>query len=162
MNPTFANTGSAMQNLGLALIVGGMLAIGAFVAPVIFKQFPRHEAGVALTIVFRRYDILLLVALGLVFAGEAGRYLSGLFANMHWMNLVRYGILVMMGGLMIYSTQVVNKQIEDMQHAGIHPDASPQGIEFAKTHKLSENLYKTEMLLAAVLLLLTPFVPSQK
>ncbi len=158
----YASSGTALQTLGLALMVGGMLAIGAFCAPVIFKQFPRHEAGAALTIVFRRYDMLLLIALGLVLAGEVGRYLSGVFVSLHWSNLLRYGLIVLLSGLMIYSTQFVNKEIERMQHAGIAPNATPEGIAFSKTHQLSEKIYKAEMLLATLLLLLTPFVPRDQ
>ena len=58
-------------------------------------------------------------------------------------------------------TQVVNADIERMQQAGIHPGATGEGLRFARTHKLSESLYKWEMMGAALLILLTPFVPHK-
>ena len=154
-----ADAGTGVQNIGLALMIGGMLAIGAFAAPVIFRQFPREEAGTALTLIFRRYDIVLLVALGLVLAGEIARYLSGVFEANQTMNLVRYGLLVALTGLMLYSIQVVNAKIEAMHHQGVQRSGTPEGQEFHRVHVLSEQLYKIEMFLAMGLMVITPLVP---
>ena len=153
--------GTGLQGLGLALIVGGMLAIGAFAAPAIFKQFARAEAGAALTMVFRRYDVVLLISLGLVLVGEALRIVFGSFSLTAPVSIARYVIFAVTAGMMIYSTQVVNADIERMQQAGIHPGATGEGLRFARTHKLSESLYKWEMMGAALLILLTPFVPHK-
>lgn len=159
---TFLSGGNALQNLGLALMAGGMLAIGAFCAPVIFKAFPRHEAGAALTVVFIRYDVVLLIAMGMVIIGEGLRIFSQHVVLYHPIAYIRYGLMFLLTIALVVSTQIVNPRIQQMQQHGVHPDASQEGIEFAKTHKLSENLYKFEMLLAAGLLLLTPWLPGRE
>ncbi len=150
--------GSSIQYLGLALMVGGILVVGAFVAPVIFKIFPREDAGAALTVIFRRLDILLLIALGGVLLGEALRMASGLVPMTSILAYARYIVLAGLTVMMLISTFQVNPKIEKMQKAGIHPGGSPEGLAFIKTHKLSEQLAKAELAGAALLILLTPFL----
>lgn len=154
--------GTGIQNLGLAVIIGGILVVGAFTAPVIFKHFPRHEAGEALTVIFRRFDIVLLVSLGLVVLGEILRIAFGHFSLTAPVSIARYAILAVTAGMLLYSTLSVNAEIERMQQAGIHPGATGEGLRFARTHKLSENLYKASVLGAALLVVLTPFVPASQ
>lgn len=156
---TFLPLGSSLQNTGLALMVGGMLALGAFSAPAVFGHFPRHEAGLVMAQIFRRYDIVLLVALGLVWVGEWLRRCSRQVAIKTPVALVRYLLLAALSVSLLYATQVVNARIEQMNQAGLHRDfLTPQGREFEQTHKLSESLYKADMLMALFLVLLTPFV----
>lgn len=150
--------GTGLQMLGLALMAGGMLAIGAFAAPVMFKQLARPEAGDILTVIFRRYDNVLLVALGIIILGEALRLLPGLLPVTAPLAVARYVILGATVGMVLFSIFKVNADIETMHKAGIRPDTSPQGQVFHETHKLSEGLYKLEMLGAALLILLTPFI----
>lgn len=154
--------GSGLQNVGLALMVGGMLAIGAFCAPVIFKHFPRHEAGAALTVIFMRFDKVLLGALVLMLMGEALRFCSQQFVWQTPLGYLRLALMLVLAGLMLFATLKVNPSIATMQSRGISPNATPEGIQFAKTHQLSESLYKAQMLLALGLLLLTPWVGTKQ
>ncbi|MEB3286113.1 MAG: DUF4149 domain-containing protein [Vampirovibrionales bacterium] len=159
---TLLSSGNMLQTLGLALMAGGMLAIGAFCAPAIFKAFPRHEAGAALTVVFTRYDLVLLISLGLVLLGEALRYFSHAFSLTHPLAYVRYALLLALTVCLIATTQFVNPKIERMQAVGIYPGATAEGLAFIKTHKLSENLYKLQLLLVVGLIFLTPWLPTKE
>ena len=151
--------------LGLALMAGGMLALGAITAPVVFGHFPRADAAPVMALIFRRYDMVLVAALILVWLGELLRLASKLVQGRSILNRLRYGLLIMLSGAMLYSTQVLNADIERMNKAGIHRSyTTVEGLRFERTHKLSESLYKAELLLVVLLILLTPFtqaVPAQ-
>ncbi|MGE0201173.1 MAG: DUF4149 domain-containing protein [Candidatus Melainabacteria bacterium] len=152
-------TGTAIQLAGLALMAGGMLAIGAFAAPVMFKGLSRPEAGDLLTLIFRRYDSVIVTSLGLVLIGELVRVFPG---QLTWMSSgpvawLRTALLVVLLAAGLYTTMVLNPQIERMHAAGIHPGGSPEGLQFSRVHKTSENLYKLEMALSLLLILLTPY-----
>lgn len=149
--------GSSFQLVGLALMIGGMLALGAFTAPVVFGQLPREQAGPIMATIFRRYDIVLLVSLGLVLGGEALRLASRCVQAKSLLNLIRYGFMAVLVGGVLFSTLKLNADIEKMNRAGLHRDYTAAGRAFEKTHKLSETLYKLDMLAALLLLAMTPF-----
>lgn len=155
----FLPLGTALQSLGLALMVGGMLALGAFTAPALFGGMPRNWAAPVMARIFQRYDIVLMAALVMAQVGEYLRWTSHRVAVKSRLNIVR---LVLLGGLtlgIIYSTQFLNPQIEQMNQAGMHRHMdTPAGRQFDALHKRSENAYKLELLMAALLVLLTPFV----
>ncbi|HEY9688311.1 MAG TPA: DUF4149 domain-containing protein [Coleofasciculaceae cyanobacterium] len=149
--------GTGVQLVGLALMTGGMLALGAFTAPVVFGQLPREQAGPIMATIFRRYDVVLLVALGLTLLGEAMRVVSKCAATVSKLSIVRYVLMALLAAGILFSTLKVNADIERMNRAGWHRDYSSQGRTFEATHKLSESLYKVDMLAALLLLILTPF-----
>lgn len=151
-------TGTAVQMLGLSLLIGGMLALGAFTAPVLFRTFPRLEAGEAMTVMFRRYDIVLLAGLGMILVGEALRLVATGVPSIGFLAGLRYGTMAALTGLMLFSVFNINAQIEAMQKAGVRHGASEESKKFTATHQLSEKLYKIEMSAAVLILLLTPFV----
>jgi hypothetical protein len=147
-----------MQMLGFSLMAGGMLALGAFTAPVVFSHFPRQEAGPVMALIFRRYDVVLLVALGLVLIGEALRWASKQFAFKSWLAWLRAVLLAGLTAGLLYSTLSVNASIEQMNKAGWHRGyTTAQGRQFEAAHKLSESLYKLELLMVVLLILITPF-----
>lgn len=149
--------------LGFALMAGGMLALGAFTAPVVFGQFSREEAAPVMALIFRRYDIVLLVALGLALLGEGLRWASKQIALKSWPSLMRMVLLSALTISMLYSTLSVNASIESMNKAGWRRDfTTAQGRQFEAAHKLSESLYKMELLMVVLLILITPFTVGNK
>lgn len=154
-----APLGSGLQTLGLGLMAGGMLALGAFTAPQVFGNFPREAAGPVMATIFRRFDIVLLVCLGLVWVGELLRCCGGLkpFVKNH-LHKIRACLLLALTLGVFYSTLKVNADIARFNREGVHREfLSAKGRQFEKTHKLSETLYKVDLLLAVLLILLTPF-----
>ncbi len=145
--------GSALQLLGLSLMIGGLLALGAFTAPVLFSQFPREAAGQAMTIIFRRYDTVLLVAALLVLAGEGLRVFA---TPISWTLLsgVRSGLLLLLVLATVGSVMFLNPRMEAMQQQGVGRSEP----EFGQLHQQSEKLAKLELAGAVLVLLLTPFI----
>lgn len=157
--PTISAFGSSLHLLGLSLMIGGMLALGAFTAPVLFKAFDRLPAGEAMTMIFRRYDVVLFAALAMVLFGEGLRVvgLGSLPAGI--LGGFRYGLLALLTGLLVASIWFVNPQMEAMQKV-MHTDAGNETVagKFRNSHQLSEKLYKFELLVAVLLLALYPWV----
>lgn len=152
--------GTALQGIGLALMAGGMLALGAFTAPVVFHTLPRDEAAPLMAQIFTRFDRVLQMALGLAWLGEGLRWVS---APAVWMQglwgKLRLATLGVLTVTLLYATVVVNPQIGAMNRAGVHRALNTvQGQRFDQTHRLSESLYKLDLLLIVLVLSLTPFV----
>jgi hypothetical protein len=155
--PVLFHVGTALQNIGLALVLGGILTIGAFVAPVLFKQFPREAAGAAMTIVFKRYDIVLLVSVGLILLGETLRVMTTGWPKMGIFTGLRMGLMVLMMGILLYSALKITPQMSAMQAEGL---TTPQAMfQFGQLHQLIEKLYKIAVVFAAVLLGMASYAP---
>jgi hypothetical protein len=154
--------GSGLQSLGFALMAGGMLALGAFTAPVVFGEFSRAEAGPVMAIIFRRFDRVLQGALLLSLLGEALRISAMQVQRDGKLPLLRW---LLLGGLtlsLLYTTVFVNADIERLNRAGAHRDLSTAtGRQFEKQHQLSEGLYKANLFIVILLILLTPFTEAQ-
>lgn len=154
--------GSGLQSLGFALMAGGMLALGAFTAPVVFGQLPRTEAGPIMGVIFRRYDIVLQVALGLALLGECLRLASRQVRMNGPLPLLRWLLLAGLTVTLLYSTLFVNADIERMNRAGMRRDITTvEGRKFEASHKLSEGLYKADLLMVFLLILITPFCDAK-
>lgn len=63
-----------LYTLGLALWIGGAVALGALAAPKLFAAMPRAEAGAIFGAVLRRFARLRLAAVFMVLAGAAAKY----------------------------------------------------------------------------------------
>jgi len=160
MNLTFlAPLGTGFQLVGLALMVGGMLALGAFAAPAVFSSFPRAEAGEAMTQVFLRFDNVLLGCAVLIIAGEVGRFLGG-WIETSTLGMARWVLLAAIVGITLFNSLSLNPTINRLIH---HPEfnQNPAVVqEFQHAHHLSEQLYKTALVIGAMALLLSPFLGS--
>ncbi|MFM7469101.1 MAG: DUF4149 domain-containing protein [Vampirovibrionales bacterium] len=161
--PTVFTYASFSYYLGLSLMIGGLLSLGAIAASALFKHLPREDAGWVMTVMFRRFDTLLMVALLLVALGSLGLNTSG-YALFHegcplWGNLqprhIRSVLLVILGGCILYTTYGLNPKLEAYQiqkQEGLVPLAPGQTTQFMKWHTLSEKLAKLQMLLAILCL----------
>jgi uncharacterized membrane protein len=143
---------------GLALIIGGTLALGAFTAPVLFQQFSRPEAGTAMTVIFRRYDVVLTVAFVLVIMGEALRlwHCQGCLMNpiISWLPTARVATTALLVIAMVLGLFVLSPKLEALQtDTTLHTDNAKMAA-FQSIHKQSEQVYKSKLLLGIILLAL--------
>ena len=63
----------AVTVLGAAMWLGGMLTLGAIVAPVVFTIVPAPTSADAMTVVFRRFDVVAVTCAALMLACEIWR-----------------------------------------------------------------------------------------
>lgn len=156
-------TGTAVQILALALMGGGMLALGAFTAPTVFHVLPRDQAAPLMAQIFTRFDTVLQIALAMTLVGEGLRWAA---APVVWMQglagKLRLATLALLTVTLLYATVAVNPQIGAMNRAGVHRELNTaEGKYFEQTHCLSENLYKLDLLLVLLALMMTPFVDAR-
>ncbi len=156
--PTAGAWGTGLQSLGLALLVGGILVLGALVAPMLFKSFPRADAGVAMLTIFRRYDMVLLGALALIAVGEALRVMAFGWPSLSFFGVGRYVVMGVLMLLVLASGFYLNPKMAKIAQSEGFQTNLEQREAFQSSHKVSEKFAKMELLLGVMLLLLTPFV----
>jgi hypothetical protein len=155
----FLSFGSACQTLGLALMVGGMLALGAFTAPIVFAGLSKELAATLMARIFTRFDSVLLIALALTLLGEVLRVSAGVLPVKSKLNGFRWLLLILLTTGLLFSTQSLNPQIARLNRAGVHRGSeTPAGREFDGLHRHSETVYKLELMAALLLLLVNPFL----
>ncbi len=149
----FCRLANVIEYLALSLMIGGMLALGAFVAPAIFGNLPLDEAAKVMTLIFRRYDGVMFVGLILIVFGEVVRMAtSDAFSRL--VHRIRYVGVVLLVCLSLFSLFVVNPKIAQFQHQGVVRGVGKAGIALDQTHRQAEMLYKTELSLEVLILIL--------
>jgi hypothetical protein len=168
-----SSIGTSLLMLGLALMIGGMLALGAFTAPLVFKTLPREEAGFLMGQIFGRYDKVLIGAVVLCLLGEGLRFWSG-FGKPGILMGLREVILAILSLAILYNTLVLTPKIQAYQAQRTTQSISSSEMAspaiskeaFDQTHKQAEGLYKLQLLLAVLLVFLTCFqqgsLPTQE
>ena len=63
--------------LAVAVWLGGLVALGAVAAPVVFSTVPWPSSADAMSIVFRRFDAVAMACAAIVLATEAVRAVAG-------------------------------------------------------------------------------------
>jgi hypothetical protein len=148
--------GNSCQLLGLAIIIGGILTIGAFTAPVMFSYFPRPEAGNAMLMIFERFDIMLTLSFALLLLGEGLRWISlGLPQWFVFPTTVRLGLMAGLIGLMMWSVYITSPKLVALKQNPEFYQQPQLQQQFNSLHKKSEQQYKAGLLLAVLLLLAT-------
>jgi hypothetical protein len=147
--------------LALVVWLGGMLILGAIVAPTIFQALQaaapdtgRALAGGAFAAILSRFHYvayasggLLLITLGLMaMLGPRPRGFA-----------VRVGLIVLMLGVALYSGMIVLRNVEAIQREvgtlpSLLPVADPRRIRFDALHLLSTRLMAFNIIGALVLL----------
>jgi len=64
---------AVVSSLAAAIWLGGLLALGAIVAPTVFHNVSYPENANAMTLVFRRFDLVAMACAAAALAGEALR-----------------------------------------------------------------------------------------
>ena len=138
--------------LAVAVWLGGLVALGAIAAPVVFSIVPAPSSADAMTLVFRRFDLAAMVCAALVLTVEAVRVLSrtrlGVFDHL------RIGASVLAGALAVIEGEVVSPRIAALHWSGAIRGLGPAGMDLARLHDVAEACGNAQLaLLAAVIAL---------
>src|SRR5437879_1887369 len=68
---------ATVQLLALAVWAGGLLALGAVVAPIVFRVVPAPTSADAMTLVFRRFDVVAITCAAIALVAEASFAVRG-------------------------------------------------------------------------------------
>jgi hypothetical protein len=153
---------AAVAVIALGLWVGGLVALGACAAPIVFHVVPAPLSGDAMGAVFRRFDALAITCAVIVLGCEAVRILSArrpaggdphaapsapsLSAR------TRTALAIAAAAAAIYGGTQLSPKIIALHAAGAVRGFGPDGTELERLHALAESIAKIEV--AAGLLLL--------
>ncbi len=143
-------------HLGLALWIGGTLALGALVAPALFRALPRIQAGGIFGATLRRFARVRLGALVVIVIAAAVKYAAWERGAGLWIG-VRWAALTVMAFSVLYEIAILEPGLEARR---VHltpemPEEHPQRREFQVLHKRAEGLMKAGFLAALVALLMS-------
>jgi putative copper export protein len=143
-----------LYNSGLAIWIGGSIALGALAAPVLFRSMPRHEAGAIFGPTLRRFSRLRVIAILMIVVGAAVKYLVWeTHAATPWIAL-RWTAIAYLAVAVFYEIFVLEPGIE-ARRADLTPEMGPDDPRrgpFARLHRRSEVLMKTSLAAASVAL----------
>jgi hypothetical protein len=136
---------AAVQLLALAVWAGGLLALGAIVAPIVFRVVPAPTSADAMTLVFRRFDVVAIVCAAVALVAEAAFAKRG--GKVTRVDRLRALSLVAASGLAIAIGAWLSPAIADLHRAGAVRSIGEGGLALERLHHLAEAFAKAEILL---------------
>jgi hypothetical protein len=147
----------AAYHLGLAIWIGGTVVLGAVVAPRLFRELPRRQAGGIFGPALRTFARLRVAALAVTIVAAAVQHFvwesrtATIWIGLRWLAL---GLLALSA---VYEIGVLERALstkaahltEDI------PDGDPRRVEFQRLHRRAESLSKGALFAAVVALLLS-------
>jgi putative copper export protein len=137
---------NALYHLGLALWIGGAIALGALAAPVLFRSLPRQQAGSIFGPTLRRFARLRVLALLLIVVGAGCKFL---FYESHaatvWLAL-RWAAIAFLALALVYELGYQERAMER---------ARGDEVVFGRLHRRAEALLRASVLAALLALVLS-------
>ena len=135
-----------LYQIGLAIWIGGSIALGALVAPALFKALPRPEAGAIFGPTLRRFSRLRVLAVVLIVIGAAAKYIGWeRNATTPWI-AVRWVAIAFLALTVLYEIAYLEPALQRKR-----ADATA----FGRLHQRSELLMKSALVVAIVALFLS-------
>lgn len=139
--------------LALATWVGGLLALGACAAPIVFKVVPAPLSGDAMGAVFRRFDAIAISCAVVVLGCEAVRIWVR-DASVTTAERLRGVLAVTAAAAAIYGGAELSPSIMALHAGGAVRGFGEGGIELERLHDLAEAAAKVEVTVGLFLLAL--------
>lgn len=145
-----------VYHLGLAIWVGGTIALGALTAPALFRSLPRPQAGSIFGPILRRFARVRVFALVAVIAAAAVKHLTWESGATAWIS-VRWAALAFMAAAVVIEIAWLERALEARR---VHltpemPDSDPHRRQFNALHKFAERLMQASLIAAIVAMLLS-------
>ena len=135
-----------LYQVGLALWIGGSIALGVLVAPALFKALPRAEAGAIFGPTLRRFSRLRVLAVVLMVAGAAAKYIGWERNATTPLIAVRWVAIALLAMTVLYEITWLEPAMQRNR-----ADAAV----FGKLHRRSELLMKSALVVSLVALFLS-------
>jgi hypothetical protein len=136
---------AAVQLLALAVWAGGLLALGAIVAPIVFRVVPAPTNADAMTLVFRRFDAVAIGCAAVALLAEGAFAARG--GKLTRLDLARALSVVASACLAVAIGAWISPGIADLHRMGAMRGVGEGGLALARLHHLAEALAKGEMAL---------------
>lgn len=137
-----------LERVGLGVWVGGMLTLGALVAPVVFNTVkPIEMAGDTMSLVFHKFNSgLVYVCILLVVVGFVGKWLLGRQRGKRlW---VEGGLLIAMVLCGLYIGAILGPKMQALRQITLTDRSNGMAVaEFDHRHRESVTLFSINILL---------------
>ena len=144
---------AAFEAIAIALWLGGLVALGAITAPVVFRMVAAPTSADAMTTVFRRFDRLAMVCAAVALVCEAAFASKG--GRIGRDGVARGVAVIVASALAILTGTWMSPAIEELHRGGAIRGLGDAGEKLERIHRLAETAGKAELaLLAAALVLL--------
>ncbi len=140
------------SGLAVSLWLGGLVALGAVTAPIVFAVAPMPQSADAMTMVFRRFDIIAMTCAAVVLASEAARVVARV--PFRWLDHARAAVGVLAAAVTTYEGVDVSPRIAELHRAGAVRGVGASGLELGRLHGTAELCGKTAVALLAVVVIL--------
>ncbi len=154
-----AATSCALLATGVWL--GGLLVLGAIVAPTVFREVPAPHSADAMTIVFITFDKIAISAAAIVAVAEVIRFRAGGDAITR-VDIARLATIAVAGTLAIVQGAFLSPAIVALHRDGAIRGLGPSGERLERFHAWSETCGKTESVLLVALVVLLTFASRKK
>lgn len=144
----------ALNLLAVALWLGGLVALGAIVAPTVFHNVPMPTAADAMTRVFRRFDRIAMACAAVAVITEALRLRARPSSRAGWLAA---GLVVVAAALAVVEGVHFSPAIESLHRSGAVRGRGASGQELDELHRWAERLAKIEVALLFAVLASFPF-----
>ena len=134
-----------VQLLAIAVWAGGLLALGAIVAPVVFRVVPAPSSADAMTLVFRRFDGVAITCAVVALVAEAAFAKRGGRATRA--DLARGLCLTTATVLAVVIGSWLSPAIAELHRGGAVRHVGETGQSLERLHRLAELLAKGEIVL---------------
>lgn len=144
----------AIYALALALWGGGLIVLGAVVAPIVFHTVPAPTSADAMTLVFRRFDAIAITCAVVALAAEATLSRIGERQRPTHGDLARAACGVLAAACAIAIGAWVSPRIADLHRGGALRGLGEAGLALERYHRLAESLAKAELVFIAATLIM--------
>jgi putative copper export protein len=148
----------AASLLASGVWLGGLLVLGAVVAPTIFREVPMPDSADAMTIVFTSFDRIAISAASIVAVAEVVRFRAERASRgnaIERIDLARLAVIAVAAVLAIIQGAWLSPAIIALHREGAIRGLGPSGERLERIHAWSERCGKTESLLLVALIVLT-------
>jgi hypothetical protein len=146
---------STVALVALTVWIGGLLTLGAIVAPIVFSAVPFQTAADTMTVVFSRFDKVAMGAAAVVLGTEAMRaHVEQREAGMTTGHVVRLVVSLVLAAMAVAEGLWVTPEIAGLHAEGAVRGVGEAGMRLATLHSAAEHLGQAQALLAVVLIAL--------
>jgi hypothetical protein len=127
---------SSAALLAVAVWLGGLIALGALAAPVIFSMVPFPSSADAMTVVFRRFDLVAMTCAAVVLGTEAARALQSRRPTR--VDRARTVLALVAAAAAVFEGVKVSPRIAALHTGGAIRGLGEGGVELARLHHVAE------------------------
>ncbi|MEA2338836.1 MAG: hypothetical protein QOE82_2843 [Thermoanaerobaculia bacterium] len=141
-----------LYDLGLAIWIGGALALGAATAPELFKALPKQQAGAIFAPILGRFLRMRTWAMLMIVVSAAARFLIWERHAVSFWLIGRWSAIVILAWALLGDMSIQKKMRIFGSNLGPETDDNPVRMYFEYWHIRAEGLMKASVIAAVIAL----------